>query len=72
MIYLSQLYAKYVSRTWREEFGLSNLIPNFTTQESIKQNISSSADEPVFSLELEKELKYIVVSDMSSVKFISR
>ena len=74
MIYLSQLYAKYVSRSWSEEFSLGYFIGGLSSvsdKESMEVDLKQEEGTP-FSLELEGELKNIVVSDISNVRFISK
>ncbi|MBX9809370.1 hypothetical protein K2X92_03215, partial [Candidatus Gracilibacteria bacterium] len=73
MIYLSQLYAKYVSRTWREEFSLGYFIDGLSSSDSKKEDTESDFIQDTgtpFSIELEEELKDVVISDISSVRFV--
>lgn len=75
MIYLSQLYAKYVSRSWSEEFSLEYFTRGLSSNDSKTENTeidSSQTEGTPFSLELERELKDIIISDISSVRFISK
>lgn len=79
MIYLSQLYGKYVSRSWGEELSFTNIIgDSFVSPEqgvtSPQMNDSSSntqdvAEKNPFIGELDTELKNVSVSAYSAVIF---
>lgn len=77
MIYLSQLYGKYVSRGWSLELSFSNIIGDiFTLWDDIEESISQKSTEPTMEInpfiwELEIDLKDIMVSEFSGVSFIS-
>ncbi len=77
MIYLSQLYGKYVSRWWSLELSFSNIIGDvFESKDShrepiVENNIVSNTEINPFIWELDIELKNIDVSDFSGVTFIS-
>lgn len=57
MIYLSQLYGKYVSRTWTDELSFSNIIPLDTLTKEDEKN--------PFDGELQSDMKGIDVSSFS-------
>lgn len=77
MIYLSQLYGKYVSRWWSMELSFSNIIGdifdsnNSKTEPISKNNTDSTIEINPFIGELDIELKNIDVSTLSGVSFIT-
>jgi hypothetical protein len=78
MMYLSQLYGKYVSRSWQDEFSLSNLLgTDFWTPETPSQKSAhrvdpgDTTDINPFTGELGVELSKIDVSQIASVEFTS-
>lgn len=72
MMYLSQLYGKYVSRSWQEEFSLSNIIGSVSDKKDTKADISDiAADINPFTGDLARDLDKIDVSDIAAVEFVS-
>lgn len=77
MIYLSQLYGKYVSRGWSLELSFSNIIgttfdtKNSSTESMIDKDINLDIEINPFIGELDSELKNIDVSEYSAVSFIT-
>lgn len=70
MIYLSQLYAKHVSRSWSDEIAFSNIIGDMNWVAENNSNIMENSNENPFVGDLSLELKKISVSDYSAVRFI--
>jgi Predicted membrane protein (DUF2339) len=66
MIYLSQLYGKYVSRGWSLEFSLSNVLWE-SSSASFTEEMKEG--ENPFRWELDMELTKVTVSHLSAVKF---
>ncbi len=72
MMYLSQLYGKYVSRSWQEEFSLSNIFDSVSGEKVNETDISDiTPDANPFTGELAQDLDKIDVSGISAVEFIS-
>jgi hypothetical protein len=72
MMYLSQLYGKYVSRSWQEEFSLANIVGS--TPDKKDTNTDSpdiTADINPFTGDLARDLDTIDVSDLAAVEFVS-
>jgi hypothetical protein len=77
MIYLSQLYAKFVSRSWREEFSFENFAFDSDQINVSEEAISPpseiddlSQDDP-FAPELSEQMKSISISHLSGVRLHS-
>ncbi len=74
MIYLSQLYGRYVSRPWNEEFSLSSILGSLTRPDTQVwmdiPDIGSSDEIHPFSDELEHELENTSVSHLSGARFM--
>jgi hypothetical protein len=73
MIYLSQLYGKFVSRSWSEEFSLENVFSEFHIDSfgyDIQKPISDTNESNPFSPELAKEMQHISVDHLSGVRFV--
>lgn len=66
MIYLSQLYGKYVSRSWKDELALKNIVG----ESSVPMRDVPEKNENPFIWDLGSELKNISVSAFSAVRFI--
>lgn len=67
MVYLSQLYGKYVDKSWSEEFRLAHIFSGVFASGAPTQHTLS--DLP-FHEDLAKELRGVDISDVSSVEFI--
>ncbi len=78
MIYLSQLYGRFVSRGWSEELSFSNITTGFSREEETKHEevvMSEDSEEVIeidpFVWELQNEVHHVSVSEYSGVIFIS-
>ena len=78
MMYLSQLYGKYVSRSWQEEFSISNIIGSLSGSDTVpkQKDTPTTQEESIedvnpFTGELGMTLDQIDVSNISNVEFTS-
>lgn len=72
MMYLSQLYGKYVSRSWQEEFSLSNIFQTVSGEKETPEDIpDSTPDINPFTGELALDLEKMDASGISAVEFVS-
>jgi Predicted membrane protein (DUF2339) len=72
MMYLSQLYGKYVSRSWQEEFSLSNIFQTvWVEKETSEVATDNTPDINPFTGELALDLEKMDASDISAVEFVS-
>ncbi len=72
MMYLSQLYGKYVSRSWQEEFSLENIVGSDSDKKDTNTDTPDiTADVNPFTGDLARDLDKIDVSDISAVEFVS-
>jgi hypothetical protein len=72
MMYLSQLYGKYVSRSWQEEFSLSNIFQTVSGEREIPQDTPESInDVNPFTGELALDLEKMDATGISAVEFVS-
>jgi hypothetical protein len=68
MMYLSQLYGKYVSRSWQEEFSLANIVGSTPDK---KNTNTDTPDINPFTGDLARDLDMIDVNDLAAVEFVS-
>jgi hypothetical protein len=72
MMYLSQLYGKYVSRSWQEEFSLSNIFQTVSGEREFLQDTPEGIkDVNPFTGELALDLEKMDASGISAVEFVS-
>jgi hypothetical protein len=79
MMYLSQLYGKYVSRSWQQEFSFSNIFSTGSGDTTTPSEDSSHREDPEdipdinpFTGELGIELTKMDVSQIVAVEFVSQ
>jgi Predicted membrane protein (DUF2339) len=73
MIYLSQLYARYVARSWSEEFSLENVFSELHIDpvvDDVQKPVSDTSESNPFSPELAQEMQHISVDHLSGVRFV--
>jgi hypothetical protein len=72
MMYLSQLYGKYVSRSWQEEFSLANIVGSTPDKKNTNTDTPDiTPDINPFTGDLARDLDMIDVSDLAAVEFVS-
>jgi hypothetical protein len=72
MMYLSQLYGKYVSRSWQEEFSLSNIFQTVWVEKETSEDATyNTPDINPFTGELALDLEKMDASSISAVEFVS-
>lgn len=71
MIWLSQLYGRYVNRSWSLEFSFDNFSSAESSQDQDPKKWLSPDDSMPFSDEIIQKIKFIDVSDIDTVALVS-